>query len=184
MAQIVSVFRQYCGSGFYPLIFIAALIWLLVTEKRKIVRIVLVDASLVILILFFLPPFKALMDVLDEGTYYRILWLLPMTVVIAYAGVRIFEKNRAAGCVVLLVLILSGDYVYDNINVTKAQNRYHIPNAVIAICNEIMPAEDEERVPGGTDLLCTSVQFRDSDALWAGNAGASVGMELGYPSHI
>ena len=146
MAQIVSVFRQYCGSGIYPLLFLAALIWLLFTEKRRLVRIMLIDVSLVILVLFFLPPFKALMDVLDEGTYYRVLWLLPMTAVIAYACVRIFEKNRTAGFVALAVLIQCGNYVYDNVNVTKAQNRYHMPNAVIAICNEIMPEEDEERV--------------------------------------
>lgn len=146
MAQIFSVFRQYCGSGIYPLLFAAALVWLLFTEKNRLVRAVLLDVSLVILALFFLPPFKALMDVLDEGTYYRVLWLLPMTVVIAYACVRIFEKRRAAGFLLLAVLLLSGDYVYDNINVTKAQNRYHMPNAVIAICNEIMPEEDEERI--------------------------------------
>ena len=36
--------------------------------------------------------------------------------------------------------------MYDSPYLAKAQNRYHIPNSVIAICNEIMPAEEEERV--------------------------------------
>lgn len=146
MREILSVFQKYCGSGFYPILFLAALIWLLVTEKDKKIRIVLVYTSLVITVLFFLPPFKKLMDFLDEGTYYRILWLLPMTAVIAYAGVRLTGRHHRIGFAALaVVLILTGKCVYQSEYIPKAQNRYHIPNAVIAICNEIMPAEDEER---------------------------------------
>lgn len=146
MREILSVFQKYCGSGFYPILFLAALIWLLVTEKDKKIRIVLVYTSLVITVLFFLPPFKKLMDFLDEGTYYRILWLLPMTAVIAYAGVRLTGRHHRIGFAALaVVLILTGKCVYQSEYISKAQNRYHIPNAVIAICNEIMPAEDEER---------------------------------------
>lgn len=147
MQEIFRIFREYCGSGFYPILFLAALIYLLVTEKEKKIRLVLLDTSAVIAVLFFLPPFKFIMDVLDEGTYYRILWLLPMTVVIAYAGVRLIGKHTRLGFAVLaLVLILTGNYVYKSPLVTKAENRYHIPNAVIAICNEMMPAEGQERV--------------------------------------
>lgn len=147
MKEIITVFLNYCGSGFYPVLFLAALIYLLVTEKDKKVRMVLLDTSLVITVLFFLPAFKWVMDVLDEGTYYRILWLLPMTVVIAYAGVRLIGRHYRIGFVALaLVLMLTGRCVYQSEYISRAQNRYHIPDVVIAICNEIMPAEDEERV--------------------------------------
>lgn len=147
MKEIFTTFQNYCGSGFYPLLFLAALIYLLVTEKDKKIRIVLVDTSLVITVLFFLPMFKWVMDVLDEGTYYRILWLLPMTVVIAYAGVKLIGKHYRIGFVVLaLALMFTGRCVYQSEYLSRAQNRYHIPDVVIAICNEMMPAEDEERV--------------------------------------
>jgi len=67
--------------------------------------------------------------------------------VIAYAGVKVFGRYHRIGFVVLAVLfILTGSCVYKNQYVSKAENRYHIPNNVIAICNEIMPAEDEERI--------------------------------------
>ena len=104
--------------------------------------------TLVITVLFFLPFTKTVMNLLGEGeTYYRILWLLPMAVVIAYAGIRLFGKHYRIGFVVLaLVLVLTGKSVYNSPYLSKAQNRYHIPNSVIAICNEIMPAEEEERV--------------------------------------
>lgn len=147
MQEIFSVFQKYCGSGIYPVLFLIALVYLLVTEKDRKIRIVLVETSLVIAVLFFFPPFKKLMDYLDEGTYYRILWLLPMTVVIAYAGVKLFGKHHRIGFAVLaLVLLLSGEYVYKSQHITKAQNRYKIPNVVVAICNEMMPSEEEERV--------------------------------------
>ena len=48
-------------------------------------------------------------------TYYRILWLLPMAVVIAYAGIRLFGKHYRIGFVVLaLVLVLTGKSVYNS----------------------------------------------------------------------
>ena len=147
MQDILTVFQKYCGSGIYPLLFFAALVYLLIVEKNKKIRIVLVETSLVIAVLFFLPPFKALMDWLDEGTYYRILWLLPMTIVIAYGGVKLFGKHHRIGFAALaLVLVFSGQYVYKSQHITKAQNRYNVPNALVAICNEMLPAEDEERV--------------------------------------
>ena len=148
MKEIVTIFQNYCGSGWYPVLFLAALLYLLVTEKKKQIRVVLVESSLVITVLFFLPFTKTVMNLLGEGeTYYRILWLLPMAVVIAYAGIRLFGKHYRIGFVVLaLVLVLTGKSVYNSPYLSKAQNRYHIPNSVIAICNEIMPAEEEERV--------------------------------------
>ena len=147
MLEILRIFREYCGSGWYPVLFLIALVYLLVTEKDRKVRIVLLETSAVIAVLFFLPPFKMLMDFLDEGTYYRVLWLLPMTVVTVYAGVKLIGRHIRLGFAALaLLLMLTGQYVYGNVNISRAQNRYHIPNAVIAICNEMMPAEDEERV--------------------------------------
>lgn len=147
MQEILQVFKSYCGSGWYPVLFLAGLVYLLAVEKSRRVRIVLLYTSLVIAVLFFLPPFKRIMDILDEGTYYRILWLLPMTVVIAYAGLRLAGRHYRIGFAILTILfVLAGRYAYKSIHITKAQNRYHIPDAVIAICNEIMPGEDEERV--------------------------------------
>lgn len=147
MQQILAVFREYCGSGWYPVLFLIALVYLLVTEKDRKVRIVLAEVPLCIVLLFFFPPFKMLMDFLDEGTYYRVLWLLPMTVAIGYAGIRLAGRHIRLGFAALaLVLVLTGQCVYTNVNLSRAQNRFHLPNAVIAICNEIMPKEGEERV--------------------------------------
>ncbi len=148
MKEILQIFLDYCGTGIYPFLFLVSMIYLLFTEKDRRIRIVLVESSLVIAVLFFFPVFKMIMDQVEEaGTYYRILWLLPMTVVIAYAGVKVIGQHTRIGLAVLAVVcVLAGDYLYDNPNISVAKNRYHIPEEVAAICEVIMPEEDEERV--------------------------------------
>ena len=148
MREILTIFMDYCGNGIYPFLFLAALIYLFAAEKDRRVRLVLLEASAVILLLFFFPLFKMGMDRVEEaGTYYRILWLLPMTAVTAYAGVKLIGKHTRIGLAVLAaVCVFGGSYVYGNVNVSKAENRYHLPAEVPAICDLIMPAEDEERI--------------------------------------
>ena len=148
MKEILTIFMDYCGSGIYPFLFLLSLVYLFATEKDRKIRLVLLETSAVILLLFFFPLFKMAMDQVEEaGTYYRILWLLPMTVVTAYAGVRLIGRHTRIGLILLAaVCILGGDYVYDNVNVSKAENRYHMPAVVPAICDLIRPAKDEERV--------------------------------------
>lgn len=186
MQEILTIFKQYCGSGFYPFLFLAALVYLLVTEKSKKVRIVLLDASLVIAVLFFCPLFKKVMDTLDEGTYYRVLWLLPMTVVIAYGGVKLIGRHTRIGFAgLLLVLILTGQCVYKNINISKAQNRFHIPNAVIALCNEMMPGEDEERVWAvfPDELIHFVRQYSSEIQMPYGREMLEIGWEWNWDTH-
>ena len=148
LKEILTIFLDYSGKGIYPFLFLAVLIYLLATEKDSKIRRVLLESSLVITVLFFFPLFKMVMDKVEEaGTYYRILWLLPMTVVIAYAGVKLIGRHTRIGlAAMVIVLVLGGEYLYKSQYVTRAENRYHLPQAVIAICDLIAPQEDEERV--------------------------------------
>ena len=80
MQTIMTIFKDYGGSGYFSILFLLALIYLGFTEEDRRIKTLFVYIPAVILILFFLPPFYMLYNRLDEGTYYRILWLLPMTV--------------------------------------------------------------------------------------------------------
>ena len=35
MTEIWTIFRNYCGTGIFPLLFLAALVYLLITEKKR-----------------------------------------------------------------------------------------------------------------------------------------------------
>ena len=148
LKEILTIFMDYSGKGIYPFLFLAALIYLLATEKDSKIRRVLLESSLVITVLFFFPLFKMVMDKVEEaGTYYRILWLLPMTVVIAYAGVKLIGRHTRIGlAAMVIVLVLGGEYLYKSQYVTRAENRYHLPQAVIAICGRDMVVASWEHV--------------------------------------
>ncbi len=144
------IFKQYGGNGFLLVLFIAALVYLLIAEKdwRKKIAIAIIPA--IILIGYFIPLTRiAYVAILDDGadTYYRILWLLPMSVCISYAGCKLFANHKRIGAVVLsAAIILCGSLVYKNQYVSKAENLYHIPQVVIDVCDVIKPEEGEPRV--------------------------------------
>ena len=102
-------------------------------------------APLTILIAFLLPVtrhFYVLIG-LDHETYYRILWLIPIGITIAYSGCKLFAAHRRIGLLVsITVVILSGTYVYHNQHISKAENLYNIPTATVNVCAYIL--EDAE----------------------------------------
>lgn len=147
MTEIVDIFKAYNGTGYYCIMFIAALIYLWFTEEDRHIKVLLVVVPALIQAAFFVPYVYYIYEMLDEGTYYRILWLLPMTMVIAYAGCRIIGNHTRAGvAVVALILIISGTCVYTSYNVSFAENEYNLPDEVIELCEIVRPAEGEERV--------------------------------------
>lgn len=147
MQTIMTIFKDYGGTGYYTILFVLSLIYLGFTEEDKRVRTILVYIPAIMMMLFFLPMFYMLYNQLDEGTYYRVLWLMPMTVVIAYAGCRLISHHLKLGVLIAcIVLVLGGTCVYKSQYITKAQNAYHLPQETIDICEMIRPAEGEERV--------------------------------------
>ena len=94
--------------------------WDLPERERKPIRILFVYVPLVLLLLFFNPLFaKVVYFVADDEIYYRILWLLPMTVVIAFSVVKVVEQLRGRkkllfALAAALVVTVSGGYIYHN----------------------------------------------------------------------
>ena len=137
-------FRLYMGTGLIVIFFLAALIYLLITEKRKPVRIMFVYVPVIVLLLFFNPLVANLVyRYADSEIYYRILWLLPVTVVVAYAVVQIYgslkDKLKLPFAITAAVVVMiSGSYIYNNGFYRKAENIYHVPQSVVDICDAIV----------------------------------------------
>ena len=147
MREITEIFKAYNGTGYYCILFIIAMIYLWFTEEDKRIRALLIYTPTAIQILFFVPVFYMIYNRLDDGTYYRILWLLPMTVVIAYAGCKVIGIHTRVGLALLsAILVMSGTYVYKSVYMTRAENEYHIPQEAVQICEIIKPEEGRERV--------------------------------------
>ena len=137
-------------------VFLISIIYILAREK-DIVRKILVGIMPIVILAGFLLPItrKVYVKLLkSEGanTYYRILWLIPMYVVIAYAACLLLVRlkgdavRRAVTVAIVLVLMLTGKLVYANeeMHKIKVENLYHIPQDIIDICDLVTPAEWEE----------------------------------------
>lgn len=137
-------FRLYMGTGLIVIFFLAALIYLLLTEKRKPVRIMFVYVPIIVLLLFFNPLVtKLVYEYADAEIYYRILWLLPVTLVIAYVLVKIYgslkDKLKLPFVIAAVVLMMvSGSFIYNNGFYKKVENIYHVPQSVVEICDAIV----------------------------------------------
>ena len=140
---MTEIFQKYMGTGLIVVLFLAAVIYLLLNETRKPVRILFVYVPIVILLIYFNPLFfRFFYGVVGEEIYFRICWLLPIAVVIAYAVVSICERldGYRRICFVLVsvaMVMVSGKLVYSSPLYSVAENRYHVPQKVVDICDAI-----------------------------------------------
>jgi hypothetical protein len=147
--------KLYGGNGVLLLMFIAASIYIIAAEKDIKKKIILGILPLVILAGFLLPVTKIVyVAVFDDGsdTYYRLLWIIPMYAVIAYGACKALIRMKRASvrrgsfALMLVIIAVTGSFVYGNQYMSVAENLYHIPQNVIDICDVISPAEGQPRV--------------------------------------
>lgn len=139
----VDLFVTYMGSGIMVAWFLLSLVYLYLKEKDSVKRIVFLYFPVIVLVLFFNPLFAGVVyGFIGEEIYYRFLWIIPMSLTISFAAVRIWGGLKRkmqplfAGFCVLLVM-LSGKLIYTNQFFSAAENVYHVPQAVAKICDAI-----------------------------------------------
>ena len=163
------IFKLYTGLRFLLALTAASWIYLLLAEKDKRVRLLLVYAPVIILILFLFPLSRKFFVAagLDGETYYRVIWTIPMGVITIYSACKLWDSGRLLELfqsrlgfgrpaqsilrwigltVTALLIILCGSLVYKSEYITKAENLYHIPDSVIKICDLITPEDPDSRV--------------------------------------
>jgi len=156
---VIELFRNYMGTGLILTWFLICLVYLFLKEKDKGRRVLFLYAPLVLTVLFFNPLFiRVIYGIIGEEIYYRILWLLPVTIVIAYTIIKIYAQldgKKAYGFlgVAALVIMVSGGCIYFNPAFERAENVYHMPQEVVDICDaievegrEVMAAFPEEMI--------------------------------------
>ncbi|MBQ7920119.1 MAG: hypothetical protein IJ324_09305 [Lachnospiraceae bacterium] len=139
----VELFVTYMGSGIIVGWFIISLLYLFIKERDSSKRILFLYFPILILLLYFNPLFvNVVYGIIGEEVYYRFLWIVPMTITIAYTVTCIYASlQRAArgifvGCCIVLIAV-SGRWIYSNEYFSVAENVYHIPETVVKICDTI-----------------------------------------------
>lgn len=147
----------YNNSSFLVPLFLAALLFLWVTEKKKRMRVVLVYIVTALSAIFVCPIYVWIGIKIDADIYYRVLWALPIGILVCYSAVRLmmrFQSVVSRGLVFVLALLaicINGDLVYTKTLHFKSVNAYHIPQQVIDVAEAlkldnytpiaVMPAE-------------------------------------------
>lgn len=140
---VVELFRNYMGTGLLVAWFLVCLVYLFFQEKDKGRRVLFLYVPVCVYVLFFNPLFMhAFYGAAGEEIYYRILWLMPVSMVIAYTITKLYgvlkgTKHYAFLGVSAVLVMLSGSLIYQNPNFTKAENVYHMPSEVVEICDLI-----------------------------------------------
>lgn len=143
------VWQNISGSGILTALYVCAVIFLFFQEKENYKRILLVYLPAFWIGVLLLPvTYKVVAEVIDEELYYRFFWMLPMTLTIAYALVQAYHLyqgryRKVAAIGIVLLIVVCGDFVYDNWRYEKADNIYHVPESVVQLC-DLMHAEGRE----------------------------------------
>lgn len=136
----MDTFRQVFPNRIFVIVIFAALIILVIDcIRRRSKGIVLLTAySIVILILFFLPPVRNLLGrFMRRGeVYWRVLWLFPYAFIVAAAAVRLislFPKvlpKLLCGAALAVTILCSGKLIYNPEVFEPASNREKVPEIV------------------------------------------------------
>lgn len=133
----------YNNKSFLVPLFLIALLFLWVTERSKRLRVVLVYLVTALGVVFVCPLYAWIGMRIDAEIYYRVLWSLPMGIVVCYSAVKLmmrFHHFVGRGLVFVLALLaicINGDLVYTKTLHFKAVNAYHMPQQVIDVAEAL-----------------------------------------------
>ena len=141
--ETIAFWNNYWGDSFVPWLLLALVIYLLAFRRKKeMIRYVLLYLA-VSLFLFFCPfTAKIIQACIGETVYWRVLWLIPSTPVIAIAMTEVLRERKKAGKVLGLAvcaafIVLAGKGIYQAGNYHLVHNYQKVPDEVAGICEMV-----------------------------------------------
>lgn len=140
---IRQLFQEFMGTGLIVGWYLLVLVYLWFAEKDRRMRVLFLYMPLAMLLLYFNPVFFHLIcGVVGDEIYYRILWLLPVTVSIAYGTASLYGriggwKKYGFALLAAALVTVSGSCIYASPHFHRAENLYHMPQEVVDICDAI-----------------------------------------------
>lgn len=154
LSVAMEAWQKYWGNGFYAYLLLAAVLYFLVFGRKKERAKIVLEYIVVFLAVFFCPVTAYIIQKCVGGlVYWRVLWLLPVVPLLAYAGTCVIKKlgkNRILRYGLLLaavaVFALGGTGLNRNGFFQKVQNSQKIPDEVVQICDLINDQKEEDEV--------------------------------------
>ncbi|MFR3882898.1 MAG: hypothetical protein ACLTX6_11845 [Lachnospiraceae bacterium] len=155
--QILNLWSNYWGDSLFSYLLILAAAYLLVFKRKEENVKYVLTYLLIMLFLFFCPLTAAVIQkCIGESVYWRVLWLIPSSPVIALAMTELIkdhQKNMQMLLVVLCIGIVavSGKEVYLAGNYTRVHNYQQVPDEVAGICELIQADAQGEKFTFASD---------------------------------
>lgn len=171
--------KNFWGTGIIAVFFFVALLWIVVNRKKEKDKFILEYVLLVGIIYFFPVTAWIIMKCISIKVYWRMFWLIPIPIIIAYAIVQGIDKLKreeikvAAVVLAVVVLAAGGSYLYAEEIFDYNGNIYGVPQFTVEACDAIMKDAEEKGI--SEYYIATSEEF----APWIRQYAPSVKMLYG-----
>ena len=141
--EIIGFWNNYWGDSFVPWLLLAAVVYLLIFRRKKESTKYVLLYLAAALVLFFCPvTAKIIQACIGETVYWRVLWLVPSTPVIAFAMTEFLKERKSAAKIAALALcavliVISGKGIYQAGNYHLVHNYQKVPDEVAGICEMV-----------------------------------------------
>lgn len=161
MDQIVYWFQEYYNDSIFLVLAIVSYIYLFVYEKKERKRFLYPIALLIFCVVNPLLYFL----VFHQIIYWRLFWVIPNTLVVAYAVTKLVQASRKVKDkilvlgVILLLLGLNGKNVYQSVNFRMIQNPEKVGQGTKEVCDIMLELEESPRCILPMPMLCQARQY-------------------------
>lgn len=156
---VLECFRRFQGEGVFYLGFIGSLIWLIITGREdRWKRPVMAYFGCLALLIFnplLVTPVIGALGLDDE--YYRLIWLLPFTIFIAWFAVDLIGrckrwwKRMLLTLFMIIALAIPGKSILAR-GLSGMENIYKVPDELIVLCDIIHEDSDKEEPKAALDF--------------------------------
>ncbi len=171
ISAVFSVWKQYWGEGLYPYLLFAAALYLFLFHRKKAASRQMLLYTTVFLFLFFFPASAWIIQrCIGPEVYWRVLWLLPVVPLVAYAGTEFVEgfgKSRilqgTAFLAVIVLIVCCGKSVWQAGNYTAVHNYPQVPDEAAQVCRLVNEQKetDETLYLAADDYLAAYIRVYD-----------------------
>lgn len=142
---VLEMFEKYTNGSWHIILLAVALLYLLLTIKKKKENVIFIVFSLLFAGLYLCPYTADLImkNFIGRTVYWRMFWILPSILIIAYAGALFISRFRAKGiqavllAVMVTVIGVTGTCVYFQGHYTAKTDLYKLPSPTVSVCRLI-----------------------------------------------
>lgn len=153
LAMSVNWLREFNDEGLHFILMILALIYILLRKEEKCHRRLFIGYSLLFTVVYFCPVTSWMITkAIGTLVYWRMLWMMPLPIIIAYAMVKIWFQIKPKWCRAAAiaafagVLVVLGQFIYvEDCPYEPRTNWEKIPASPVAICDIVNANRGSEK---------------------------------------